>query len=139
MRETINSRATNSSFANPEVSFDEANPRPPTASSAGQPQSSVVVANNAGNNSSSMPNRVPMKRPLTLDLNAKISTEGDTKRLRFNSSVNAPVPVLNTPDLQILKNASPELEKFMMANPSLQTPTPSLLCPSKVRKTCNCV
>lgn len=128
MRETVNSRATNANFANPEASFEEESPAP----AAVQPQSTAT--NNAAT-SSPMPSRVPLKRPLTLDLNTKLSAEGDnTKRLRFNSSVNAaPVPVLNTPDLQILKMASPELEKFMMANPSLQTPTPSLLCPSKVR------
>lgn len=69
-----------------------------------------------------------LKRPLTLDLNGKQQT---TKRSRFNPSGNT-VSLLNTPDLQLLKMASPELEKFIMANSSLQTPTPSLVYPTKV-------
>lgn len=69
-----------------------------------------------------------LKRPLTLDLNGKQQT---AKRSRFNPSVNAP-SILNSPDLQMLKLASPELEKFMMANNTLQTPTPSLVYPTKV-------
>lgn len=69
-----------------------------------------------------------LKRPLTLDLNGKPQT---TKRQRFNPSVNT-VSVLNSPDLQMLKLASPELEKFIMANNTLQTPTPSLVYPTKV-------
>lgn len=121
MRETVNSRAT----------FEDEGQRAAAAAPPQQPHSTVAPI---AATSSPLPSRVPLKRPLTLDLTAKLSTEVDTKRLRFNSSVNAaPVPVLNTPDLQILKMASPELEKFMMANPSLQTPTPSLLCPSKVK------
>ncbi len=71
-----------------------------------------------------------LKRPLTLDLNGKQQT---TKRSRFNPSVNT-VSVLNSPDLQMLKMASPELEKFIMATNSLQTPTPSLVYPTKVNK-----
>lgn len=69
-----------------------------------------------------------LKRPLTLDLNGKQQT---MKRSRFNQSVNS-VSVLNSPDLQMLKLASPELEKFIMANNTLQTPTPSLVYPTKV-------
>lgn len=69
-----------------------------------------------------------LKRPLTLDLNGKQQT---TKRSRFNPSVNS-VSVLNSPDLQMLKLASPELEKFIMATNNLQTPTPSLVYPTKV-------
>lgn len=138
MRETVNSRASNASFASPDVTFEEENQQQqqqqratPTVAAPAQPQPTGTTSVTAS--SSPLPSRVPLKRPLTLDLNAKLSAEGDTKRLRFNTSVNAaPVPVLNTPDLQILKMASPELEKFMMANPSMQTPTPSLLCPSKV-------
>lgn len=78
-----------------------------------------------------------MKRPLTLDLNAKPGATGGAgsliaKRQRFNSSVNpVPVSILNSPDLQMLKMASPELEKFM-TNSQLPTPTPSLVYPSKV-------
>ncbi|KAG4075352.1 hypothetical protein HA402_003143 [Bradysia odoriphaga] len=64
-----------------------------------------------------------LKRPLTLDLNGKQQT---AKRSRFNPNV------LSSPDLQMLKLASPELEKFIMANNTLQTPTPSLVYPTKV-------
>uniref|UniRef100_A0A1B0D7W3 Jun-like transcription factor domain-containing protein n=1 Tax=Phlebotomus papatasi TaxID=29031 RepID=A0A1B0D7W3_PHLPP len=68
-----------------------------------------------------------LKRPFTLDLNSK-----DTpKRLRFNQSVNT-TSVISSPDLQMLKMASPELEKFIMSNNTLQTPTPSLVFPQKV-------
>jgi transcription factor AP-1 len=69
-----------------------------------------------------------LKRPLTLDLNGKLQT---TKRQRYNPSGNT-VSVLNSPDLQMLKLASPELEKFIMANNTIQTPTPSLVYPTKV-------
>lgn len=83
-----------------------------------------------------------MKRPLTLDLNGSKSASSAAallaggglaaKRQRFNSSVHAaPVSVLNSPDLQMLKLASPELEKFM-TNAAMQTPTPSLVYPQKV-------
>lgn len=68
-----------------------------------------------------------MKRPLTLDFNAKT-----TKRQRFNQSLSA-TPVLSSPDLHMLKMASPDLEKFIINNTStLQTPTPSLVFPTKV-------
>lgn len=63
-----------------------------------------------------------LKRPLTLDLNGK--SQGP-KRPRFNSSLN-PVSVLSSPDLQMLKMASPELEKFIMSTNPMQTPTPSM-------------
>lgn len=69
-----------------------------------------------------------LKRPKTLDWNGKQQT---TKRARFNPSVNS-VSILNSPDIQMLKMASPELEKFMMATNPLQTPTPSLVYPTKV-------
>lgn len=127
MRETLNSRAANAGFANPDAdsgSFDRqlGELRAPSVAAAPPQSTGTVVATN----------RVPLKRPLTLDLNAKLSNEGETKRLRFNSSVNAdPAPVLNTPDLQILKMTSPSLEKFMIG--PVPTPTPSILCPTKVR------
>lgn len=141
MREAVNRRTSNAAAAaaNPDpgvplASFDEEDAqRVPVATAASTvvaPATVVVVPAAAANPS---PARAPLKRPLTLDLNAKPSPEGGAKRLRFNSSVNvAPISVLNSPDLQMLKMASPELEKFMMANPSLQTPTPSLVYPSKV-------
>lgn len=70
------------------------------------------------------------KRPLTLDLNGG---KPPNKRQRFNSAVNT-VSVLNSPDLQMLKMASPELEKFIMANNTIETPTPSLVYPTKVSR-----
>lgn len=87
------------------------------------PATVATVASAAGGASN-------MKRPLTLDLNAKPTLSGGAKRQRFNTSV-APVSVLNSPDLQMLNLASPELEKFMTAS-NLQTPTPSLVYPQRV-------
>lgn len=141
MRETVNSRPTTAAFANPDAdpsAFDE------DAQRVGDTVCKVIGPDGTAQpitvpSTGLLPiTRAPLKRPLTLDLNAKLSSEGGTniKRLRFTGNANgAPVPVLSTPDLQILKMASPELEKFMMDNNSLQTPTPSLLCPSKVNKT----
>lgn len=62
-----------------------------------------------------------LKRPLTLDLNPK-----GAKRQRYNHSLSTTPAVLNSPDLHMLKLASPELEKFILNN-NLQTPTPSSL------------
>lgn len=61
-----------------------------------------------------------MKRPLTLDLGKDLHP---AKRLRFNNNTS----VISTPDLQMLKMVSPELEKFIMngGNP-MATPTPGL-------------
>uniref|UniRef100_A0A1L8DH85 Putative transcriptional activator of the jun family n=1 Tax=Nyssomyia neivai TaxID=330878 RepID=A0A1L8DH85_9DIPT len=69
-----------------------------------------------------------LKRPFTLDLNG---SKDQPKRQRFNQSVNT-TSVISSPDLQMLKLASPELEKIIMSNNSLQTPTPSLVFPQKV-------
>ncbi|XP_059612455.1 transcription factor Jra [Phlebotomus argentipes] len=69
-----------------------------------------------------------LKRPFTLDLNG---SKDQPKRQRFNQSVNT-TSVISSPDLQMLKMASPELEKFIMSNNTLQTPTPSLVFPQKV-------
>ena len=69
-----------------------------------------------------------LKRPLTLDLNG---TKQQPKRQRLNQSLTA-APVLSSPDLHMLKLASPELEKIIMSNATLQTPTPSLCFPTKV-------
>lgn len=68
-----------------------------------------------------------LKRPLTLDLNAATNNnKTQAKKQRFNQSVVGP-PVLSTPDIQMLKMATPDLEKFIISNESqLQTPTPSL-------------
>lgn len=72
---------------------------------------------NTGNN---------LKRPATLELNP-----GKSRKARFNASVTAP-PVLTSPDLQVLKLVSPELEKIISNNAALPTPTPSsILYPTK--------
>lgn len=65
-----------------------------------------------------------MKRPLTLDLNKKV----------VNNS-NGP-PILSTPDVNLCKLGSPELENFILNTDTLQTPTPSGIfpTPSKVNK-----
>lgn len=69
---------------------------------------------------------VTLKRPLTLDLNGKDLQPA--KRLRFNN--NNP-SVISTPDLQMLKMVSPELEKFIMNGNPMATPTPGLNYPQK--------
>lgn len=67
-----------------------------------------------------------LKRPATLELNP-----GKSRKARFNASVTAP-PVLTSPDLQVLKLVSPELEKIIINNATLPTPTPSsILYPTK--------
>lgn len=65
-----------------------------------------------------------LKRPLTLDLNG---AKQQVKKQRFSGATPA---VLSTPDVQMLKMASPELEKFMMSTNGLPTPTPSMVFPS---------
>lgn len=68
-----------------------------------------------------------LKRPATLELNASKS-----RKARFNASVTAP-PVITSPDLQVLKLVSPELEKIIINSAALPTPTPSsILYPTKV-------
>ncbi|XP_055610735.1 transcription factor Jra isoform X2 [Uranotaenia lowii] len=77
----------------------------------------LTTTNPAGNS---------LKRPATLELNP-----GKSRKARFNASVTAP-PVLTSPDLQVLKLVSPELEKIITNNATLPTPTPSsLLYPIK--------
>lgn len=69
-----------------------------------------------------------MKRNLTLDLN---SMRNQPKRMKFNTAVTAP-PVLSSPDINMLKLGSPELEKLIMQN-GLTTPTPTqILFPKTV-------
>lgn len=64
-----------------------------------------------------------MKRPLTLDLNKKV----------LNNN-NGP-PILSTPDVNLCKLGSPELENYILNTDTLQTPTPSAIFPtSKVIK-----
>lgn len=66
------------------------------------------------------------KRGLTLDLK-----NGPAKRTRLSVTGPAmgqggnPPPILTTPDVQMLKMSSPEMAKFLNANNSLATPTPS--------------
>lgn len=57
-----------------------------------------------------------MKRPLTLDLNKKLINNG----------------VLSTPDVNMCKLASPDLEHFILNTNTLETPTPSGIFPPKV-------
>lgn len=58
-----------------------------------------------------------MKRPLTLDLNKKVATS------------TAP-PILSTPDVNLCKLGSPELENLILNTDTLQTPTPSGIFPT---------
>lgn len=69
------------------------------------------------------PNDNMMKRPLTLDLNKKIVNNNNP-------------PILSTPDVNLCKLGSPELENYILNTDTLQTPTPSAIFPSaKVRTT----
>lgn len=75
-----------------------------------------------------------LKRPLTLDLNGKDLSNGQQptpKRFRFNTSVNGGASVISTPDVELLKLASPELNKYLNGS-SLQTPTPNVMFPKNV-------
>lgn len=72
-----------------------------------------------------------MKRNLTLDLN---TNRNQAKRMKFNPAVTA-APVLSSPDLNMLKLASPELEKLIIQNglvTSTPTPTTQILFPKTV-------
>lgn len=73
---------------------------------------------NKDNDRDSKPNDNMMKRPLTLDLNKKI----------VNTN-NGP-PILSTPDVNLCKLGSPELENYILNTDTLQTPTPSAIFPS---------
>lgn len=76
---------------------------------------------NKDNGSNEKPDNM-MKRPLTLDLNKKIPL------------TNGPA-VLSTPDVNLCKLGSPELESFMLNTNTLETPTPSaIFASSKVNK-----
>lgn len=77
---------------------------------------------NKDNNSDSKPGDNMMKRPLTLDLNKKV----------VNNSGGP--PILSTPDVNLCKLGSPELENYILNTDTLQTPTPSAIFPTtKVR------
>lgn len=65
-----------------------------------------------------------LKRSMTLDLNA---SRGPAKRAKFNADVTA-TSVLSSPDLNMLKLGSPELEKLIIAQQNglvTTTPTPT--------------
>ncbi|XP_058121267.1 transcription factor Jra [Anopheles ziemanni] len=64
-----------------------------------------------------------LKRPATLELNP---SAGKARRTRFNASVTVP-SVLPSPDMQLLKLVSPELEKIISHNAALPTPTPGAI------------
>lgn len=96
MRNNINSNNMESSF------YEDGNGQYVPATT----QAPISTANN-------------LKRPATLELNP-----GKSRKARFNASVTAP-PVLTSPDLQVLKLVSPELEKIIINNATLPTPTPS--------------
>uniref|UniRef100_A0A182NIF6 BZIP domain-containing protein n=1 Tax=Anopheles dirus TaxID=7168 RepID=A0A182NIF6_9DIPT len=64
-----------------------------------------------------------LKRPATLELNLG---PGKARKTRYNTSVTMP-SVLPSPDLQMLKMVSPELEKIISTNATLPTPTPSAI------------
>ncbi|XP_069678518.1 transcription factor Jun [Periplaneta americana] len=74
-----------------------------------------------------------LKRSMTLDLNA---SRGPAKRPKFNPAVTA-APVLSSPDLNMLKLGSPELEKLIIAQQNglvttTPTPTTQILFPRTV-------
>lgn len=81
--------------------------------------------NNKDNNSDPKSSDNMMKRPLTLDLNKKVVNN------------NGP-PILSTPDVNLCKLGSPELENYILNTDTLQTPTPSAIFPTnniKVNRT----
>merc|ERR1711974_458406 len=60
------------------------------------------------------------RQNLTLDLNSASPKKNKVQNL------------LTSPDVQMLKLTSPELEKFLSQNPTLTTPTPSSFFPKAV-------
>lgn len=81
----------------------------------------ILTTASTGNDNSST---TTMKRPLTLDLSKDLHP---TKRIRFTNNPS----VISTPDLQMLKMVSPELEKFIMNSNPMATPTPGQQYPQK--------
>lgn len=69
-----------------------------------------------------------IKRPISLDLNLATNNSKQVagKKQRCNQSV-IPQTVLNSPDINMLKWGTPDLEKYILSNDPLQTPTPSLI------------
>ncbi|XP_053674830.1 transcription factor Jra [Anopheles nili] len=74
-------------------------------------------------NGASAGNGNGLKRPATLELNLGAAK---ARKTRFNASVTMP-SVLPSPDMQMLKLVSPELEKIISTNATLPTPTPSAI------------
>ncbi|CAA9995346.1 unnamed protein product [Nesidiocoris tenuis] len=69
-------------------------------------------------------NREQMKRSLTLDFGGKASANSKRAKLMIESPT-----VLNSPDVNMVKLSSPELEKFILNNADLTTtPTPTSFC-----------
>lgn len=81
-----------------------------------------------------------LKRNLTLDLNGCQRQGPQVKRPRLGPlppALNNVTPILSSPDLNMLKLASPELEKFIMTQSDslvtgLPTPTTQILFPKTV-------
>lgn len=66
-----------------------------------------------------------LKRPESLDLNL---VGNNNKQPGGKKARCTQIPaVLASPDLQMLKWGTPDLEKFIMSSDPLQTPTPSLM------------
>ena len=63
----------------------------------------------------------PLKRTLTLDLNAASTSTSKKARVQQLQQNH----ILTSPDVQMLKLTSPELAEFLTRNPTLATPTPS--------------
>ena len=63
----------------------------------------------------------PLKRTLTLDLNAASASTSKKARVQQLQQNH----ILTSPDVQMLKLTSPELAEFLTRNPTLATPTPS--------------
>lgn len=66
-----------------------------------------------------------LKRPISLDLDLATSNKQTGKKQRNQSVI--PQAILGSPELNMLKWGTPDLEKFIMSSDPLQTPTPSLV------------
>lgn len=138
MRRNNNSNTTTASLNNNSNNSDSSNMEPSFYEDNAQQQSQFTTSSNTTTTTTSNNNNNNMKRPLSLDLNSKTPA----KKQRLNQTVattavaTVATPtalVLESPDLQGLKFNTPDLEKFILANTSLQTPTPSIVFPTKVR------
>lgn len=66
-----------------------------------------------------------LKRPISLDLNLAANNNKQTGKKQRNQNM---IPsMIGSPELNMLKWGTPDLEKFIMSNDPLQTPTPSLM------------